>query len=203
MKSISEVRLPTVPGVYTAEVWLEDSEGAQGAPAATQLRYDNARPGSAAPRPAPDWIGRSAFPFTVRIDHPQDPIPASGIRGYALSIDRDQLGAPCSDSFLCDPAEIDLGGGIEHDSVQIPELPEGISLRARSRRLGVRCAVRARRPDRASGRYDRSIDSHRGRSSRLDEPAQSTSPRAQPTPIPAWGTAPVPSRRYRSTTVLP
>ncbi len=122
-----ELQIPRVPGIYTAEVWLEDGEGADGPPASTQLRYDDARPGSVAPLSAPEWIGRSAFPLTVAIGHPEAPLPVSGILGYAISIDGDPLGIPCEDSFLCTPMETDLHGGIEDDSLRIPQLPDGVS----------------------------------------------------------------------------
>lgn len=122
-----EVRVPSFPGSYTAEVWLEDGEGAQGAPASTHLRYDNTRPEFVAAEPAPDWISRTAFPLTVRLSHPQEPLPVSGIGGYAVSVDRDPLGSPCADTFLCEPTETDLQAGIDGDSIQIPRLPDGVS----------------------------------------------------------------------------
>jgi hypothetical protein len=118
------LRVPA-PGSYTAEVWLEDAAGNQGAPAAATLRFDNAAPARAAPEQLAGWIGRTAFPYTLRIAHPGEPLPVSGIRGYAVSINRRSTGAPCSGADRCTLAETDLPGGIDDESFVIPQLPEG------------------------------------------------------------------------------
>jgi hypothetical protein len=122
-----EVRVWSSPGIYTAEVWLEDEEGAQGPSDLTQLRYDDARPGPAQPVAEPGWLSRSAFPFMLRIERPGEPLPLSGIRGYAISIDRNPLGAPCADALLCTDAETDLHGGVGADSLEVPALADGES----------------------------------------------------------------------------
>jgi hypothetical protein len=121
------VRVPDYPGVYTGEVWLEDGAGAQGAVAAAQLRYDDLPPQGSRAESPPPWLGRTAFPLVVRLQHPGAPLPASGILGYAISIDRDPLATPCADLLLCSPQETDLQGGINADSLEVPQLPEGVS----------------------------------------------------------------------------
>jgi hypothetical protein len=118
------VEVPAVSGAYTAEVWLEDAGGAQGAAATAKLRFDDARPGATAPSPAAAWIGRTGFPFTVRLEGPGEQ-PLSGIRGYAVSVGAAPGTDPCAAPDRCAEAEIDLRGG--NRSVSIPELPEGTS----------------------------------------------------------------------------
>lgn len=113
------------PGIYTMEIWLEDAGGAMGEPTAARLRFDDGLPGSVEPAPAPGWIGRTAFPYGVRLGHPAEPPPVSGIRGYAVAIDHDQTGRPCA-TAICTNAEIDLSGGVNDDRIAIGELPEGI-----------------------------------------------------------------------------
>jgi hypothetical protein len=124
---IDNLRVPYAPGAYTAEVWLEDAAGNQGAPAAARLRFDNVRPGHAEPAPDPAWIGRTAFPYTLRIGHPEGEAPVSGIRGYAVSVDSSPQGDPCAAVDRCTDAETDLRGGAGDDALPIVELPEGVS----------------------------------------------------------------------------
>jgi hypothetical protein len=115
------------PGAHTFEVWLEDGSGAQGPPADVRLRFDSARPGGVAPIPPGEWVGRNEFPYPLRLTHPADRPPVSGIRGYAVSIDRLPSAAPCASSYLCSEAETDLRGGLGDDTLMIPMLPEGSS----------------------------------------------------------------------------
>lgn len=121
------LEVPAVPGVYTAEVWLEDSSGRVGPPASTRLRFDGAPPGRTEPASLPAWIGRGAFPLTIRFGRPRGPEPLSGLRGYAFSIDRDPEGEPCLAAKVCGEGEIDLTGGADDDAVSLPGLPEGRS----------------------------------------------------------------------------
>ena len=123
---IEHLSVPAAPGAYTAEVWLEDAKGAQGPAAGAKLRFDDAHPGDVAPLPAPAWVGRSAFPYTVRLTHPSGPLPISGVRGYAISTDSSPTGNPCA-AAICSEAETDLQGGIAADSLAIAELPEGVN----------------------------------------------------------------------------
>lgn len=124
--AIDHLSVFPAPGAYTAEVWLEDAVGALGPALTARLRFDDAHPGAVEPLPAPAWIGRSAFPYTVHLTHPGGPAPVSGIHGYAVSTDFSPTGAPCA-GITCTPAETDLEGGVAADSLSIAELPEGIN----------------------------------------------------------------------------
>jgi hypothetical protein len=124
--AIEHLSVPAAPGVYTAEVWLEGTDGAQGPAVSAKLRFDDARPGAVEPLTTAAWIGRSAFPFTVHLTHPSGPLPISGIRGYAVSTDTSPAGSPCGGA-TCGAVETDLQGGIAADSLSIAELPEGIN----------------------------------------------------------------------------
>ncbi len=123
--SIEHLRVPDTPGAYTAEIWLEDTVGAEGTPATAMLRFDDARPGHVDPLSPSGWIGRASLPYLLRLGHPSGPEPASGIRGYAVSIDRIASGNPCESADSC--TETDLRGGKEGDTLPIAELPEGTS----------------------------------------------------------------------------
>ena len=72
------------------------------------------------------WIGRDDFPLKLRLTHPAEPLPLSGIRGYAVSIDRDPAGKPCEGPAGCSEAETNLRGGIEGDTLELADLPEGV-----------------------------------------------------------------------------
>jgi hypothetical protein len=121
-----DVQVPDVAGAYLAEVWLEDAGGAQGAAAEARLRFDDSRPGSVEPQIAGAWIGRTAFPLTVRIGHPAGE-PVSGIRGYAVSVGSAPGLEPCADPDRCSDAETNLQGGAANDAFTIAGLPEGTS----------------------------------------------------------------------------
>jgi hypothetical protein len=124
--AIEHLSVPPTPGAYTVEVWLEDATGATGPPASAKLRFDDARPGSVEPSPSLGWIGRSAFPYLVRLTHPSGIAPLSGIRGYAVSTDFSVTGKPCS-LATCSATETNLQGGIAVDALPIAELPEGVN----------------------------------------------------------------------------
>jgi hypothetical protein len=124
--SIEHLRVPAAPGAYTAEVWLEDATGEEGVPGTAKLRFDDTRPGDVEPLPVAGWIGRNDFPYTLRLGRPTGPEPLSGIRGYAVAIDRSAFGQPCA-AELCSEAETDLRGGSGEDSLAIADLPEGTS----------------------------------------------------------------------------
>jgi hypothetical protein len=103
--SIDWLRVPDTPAAYTVEVWLENSLGAKGTPATARLRFDDVRPGHVDPLPSPGWIGRGAFPYSLRLGRPAGPDPISGIRGYAVSIDPNPGGSPCASVDRCSEAE--------------------------------------------------------------------------------------------------
>jgi hypothetical protein len=112
------------PGIYTAELWLEGAGGAMGEPVGARLRFDDGLPGAVAPAPIPGWIGRTAFPYAVRLGRPAGTAPLSGIRGYAVSVDREASGRPCAGE-ICDDSEVDLRGGADDNRIAFGELPEG------------------------------------------------------------------------------
>lgn len=115
---------PSAPGIYRVEVWLEGPGGQRGPGVSTALRFDNARPGPAQPLSPPGWVAGNA-PAVVAIEHPRGPLPISGIRGYAVSVDRGTGSAPCAGSTSCSLAETDVRGGIDGDRVSLGVLPEG------------------------------------------------------------------------------
>lgn len=125
--SLQHLSVPQVDGAYTVEIWLEDTAGGEGPPVEATLRFDQSPAGPVAPLAGAGWIGRASFPFTIRVSHPDGALPLSGIRGYAIAVDRALDGEPCEGAFLCSEAEIDLRGGIAEDTFTIDSLPEGTS----------------------------------------------------------------------------
>jgi len=124
--AIQHLTVPDVSGAYTAAVWLEDESGAEGPPVTVKLRFDDTPPGEAAPKPAPAWIGRDDFPLLFSVGRPAGPEPLSGIRGYAVSFDREPDGKPCEGTVSCSDAETDLRAGVGGDSLPMADLPEGL-----------------------------------------------------------------------------
>lgn len=122
---IGSLEAGRAPGAYTAEIWFEDAGGSQGPAASTLLRFDNARPGAVSPAALPTWIGRPDLPLRVRLQHPGEPLPLSGIRGYAASLDANPIASPCGSPDRCLTAETTLSGGIGDDELTIADPPEG------------------------------------------------------------------------------
>jgi hypothetical protein len=106
------------PGLYTADLWLEAPDGERGPRTSVTLRYDDARPGAAQPMFPTLWAHGSQ-PAVVKIAHPAAPLPLSGIRGYAVSVDQGEGSRPCLDPERCTIAETDLDGGIGDDEIAI------------------------------------------------------------------------------------
>jgi hypothetical protein len=125
--AIQQLTVPQQSGAYTAEVWLEDAAGEEGTPVTAKLRFDESPPRHVDPLPPEGWIARTGFPIVLHLSHPPGPQPLSGIRGYAVSIDRASGGEPCAGPFACSEAETDLRAGIAGDSLVVAELPEGVS----------------------------------------------------------------------------
>jgi len=125
--SLDPLFVPPSPGVYSAEVWFVDAAGDQGSAATLPLRFDDTRPGAVEPGPVPPWIGRGDLPLRVRVGHPAEPLPISGIRGYAAAVDSTRHGAPCALPDRCSEAETTLNGGVGRDELSLPALPEGTS----------------------------------------------------------------------------
>jgi hypothetical protein len=113
------------PGLYTAELWLEGPGGERGPMSSVTLRYDNARPGQSQPLFPAVWTGGSQA-TVVKIAHPAGPLPLSGIRGYAVSVDRGEGSVPCAGEQRCTLDETDLDGGIADDEISIGVLPDGV-----------------------------------------------------------------------------
>jgi uncharacterized Zn-binding protein involved in type VI secretion len=124
--SLEHLTVPPRPGIYTAEVRLEDGLGAIGEVATAKLRFDDARPTGVEALAPGEWLGRSSFPYALRLNHPSGPQPLSGIGGYAVAIDRSPGGHPCP-SGRCDGDVLDTHGGIGADEIEIADLPEGTS----------------------------------------------------------------------------
>jgi hypothetical protein len=125
--AIDHLRVPAGPGIYTAEVWFEGPHGEEGPHASATLRFDDRPPAAARPLAPPTWIAGNVS-AVLKIDHPPGPQPISGIRGYAVSVDRGAGSAPCAGPDRCTMAETDLAGGIDDDTISLGTLPEGINL---------------------------------------------------------------------------
>lgn len=122
--SVEHLSVPPRPGVYTAEVRLEDGAGAVGEAVTAKLRFDDAQPAGVEALPPGEWLGRASFPYVLRLSHPPSPQPLSGIGGYAVAIDKSPSGHPCP-SGRCGAESFEARGGIGLDTIEVPELPEG------------------------------------------------------------------------------
>jgi hypothetical protein len=122
---IENIHLPVpVPGAYAAEVWLEGPGGQPGPHVTATLLFDDVRPSFAQPLAPSGWVAGNAS-AVVRIGHPTASQPISGIRGYAVSVDRDGGSTPCGGGDRCSVAETDLRGGLGDDTISLGVLPEG------------------------------------------------------------------------------
>lgn len=121
---IDHIHVPSKPGIYTVDAWLEGPEGRRGPPTSATLRFDDARPGVARPRAPTGWVLPGA---TLRIERPTGPLPLSGIRGYAISIEAGTGSRPCAASGRCSLAETDLLGGVDDDTISPGQMPEGVN----------------------------------------------------------------------------
>ena len=106
-------------------------------------------PGPAQPLAAGGWVAGDAAAM-VTIEHPAGPQPVSGIRGYAVSVDRGGGSAPCAGRDRCS-----LGRDRSawrhrrrHDLARRPA--RGGQRRPRRRRLGLRECARRRPAARSS-----------------------------------------------------
>lgn len=127
VRTLEGILVPPTPGVYTAEAWLENLDGEPGPPVTVRLRFDDAAPLPAVPQVPADWVS-GGKPVMIQIGHPSAPLPLSGIRGYAVAVDRGEPTPPCAAIARCSPEETDLAGGIEDDSLSLGALPEGTNM---------------------------------------------------------------------------
>jgi hypothetical protein len=132
-QELRPVRIPSeplpgmlMPGQYTIEVWLEGA-GGDGPVASTTLRFDNARPTATRVLSPDDWV-RAGAETVVKVEHPPPPLPASGIRGYAIVLDHGDGAVPCAGPTSCSEAETDLRAGIDDDTVSLGALSEGTNV---------------------------------------------------------------------------
>lgn len=121
-------QVPPEPGIYKLEGWIVDAEGTEIGRGSTNLAFDDVPPSPPDPQTPGRWLlGDEAA--VLSIGHPTGPLPLSGLRGYAISLDRGSGngGGPCANPYLCTVAETDLSGGIGDDSLSFGRLPEGIN----------------------------------------------------------------------------
>lgn len=116
--------VPLVPAPYTLEAWLVDAEGKEIRRTATSLRFDDVPPPPPTPQAADRWLAEGK-PAVLAVGHPEAPLPISGLRGYAVSLDRGSGEHPCAGPSPCSLAETDLAAGINDDSISFGLLAEG------------------------------------------------------------------------------
>jgi hypothetical protein len=119
-----KVQVPPVPGVYLfgARDWGSPEIGPE---VTVPMYFDDARPGPVGIE-APGWVAAGAA-IPIHLGAPPGPLPISGVRGYAVSIDGAGDGSPCASADHCAAAEIDLPGGVTDDAVTLQAPVEGVS----------------------------------------------------------------------------
>jgi hypothetical protein len=122
--AIEPLQVPPVPGVYTAEVWLEEADGHMGLPAYATLRFDDAAPAAPLPIAPAGWLTTDEE-ASLEIEPAAGPMPLSGVAGYAISLDEGSSSSPCSQPSWCSPEEIDLPAAIGNQTIGLGPLPEG------------------------------------------------------------------------------
>ncbi|HXR61369.1 MAG TPA: hypothetical protein VN732_08590, partial [Solirubrobacterales bacterium] len=120
------IKAPEAPDAYKAELWLEDAEGQMGPPAQVTLRFDDAVPSAPVPSGPPGWLAAQQVAI-LDVGLSPAPLPVSGIRGYAVSIDSGGGSFPCAEPDRCTAAETDMSGGAEDDTIALGALAEGTS----------------------------------------------------------------------------
>ncbi len=117
------VVVPPVPGIYTLEAWLENGAGEAGPHSTAVLRFDDTVPAPPALQPPQGWL-LATDSHELAIGEVSGPLPLSGLRGYAVSTDRDGSSSPCAHPGRCDIGEIDFPSDI--GSIPLGNLPEGV-----------------------------------------------------------------------------
>jgi hypothetical protein len=120
---LDDVVVPPIPDTYTLEAWIENASGDDGPHSTTILRFDDAAPPPPGLDPPPGWV-LGAGPVSAGVDRPADPPPLSGIRGFAISVDRGGGSSPCGQPDRCLAEEIDLDA--EGGTLSLGTLPEGV-----------------------------------------------------------------------------
>src|SRR4051812_37439295 len=124
VRMIDPLEVPPLPGEYTVEAWLEDVEGRAGPPSRATLRFDDTAPAPPVPQAPEDWLAGHQI-AVLKIGHPAGPLPLSGIRGYAFSLDTGGGSSPCAHPSWCSLAETDQPQGIGDDTIALGTLAEG------------------------------------------------------------------------------
>src|SRR3954463_12082684 len=124
VRMVDPLEVPPLPGEYTVEAWLEDSEGRAGPPSRATLRFDDTVPAPPAPQPPEGWLAGHEV-AVLKVGHPAGPLPPSGIRGYAFSLDTGGGSSPRAQPGGGSLAETDLAQGIGGDTVALGTLAEG------------------------------------------------------------------------------
>jgi hypothetical protein len=116
--------VPSVPGVYRLEAWTVDDAGVELSRASASLRFDNSPPPPPVASAPERWL-RGEEAAELELDAPPEPLPLSGLGGYAVSLDRGSADHPCANPSLCTAAETDLAPGAAGGPVALGTLPQG------------------------------------------------------------------------------
>ncbi|HEX6782591.1 MAG TPA: hypothetical protein VF125_11245 [Solirubrobacterales bacterium] len=116
--------VPSVPDVYRFEGWIVDAAGAELSRGSTILRFDNVPPPPPAVHAPERWLQGQEV-AKLGLDAPPEPLPLSGLGGYALSLDRGTGNHPCAKQSLCTAAETDLAPDAAGEPVALGTIPEG------------------------------------------------------------------------------
>jgi hypothetical protein len=119
---INHIQVPAKPSSYTVEIWLETANG-PGERASVALNFDDERSAAASILAPAGWRG-AGDPAGVTLEPAADPPPLSGLRGYAVSLNRGAAHPPCDDDRICTAAETDVG--LDTRSLSFGILPEGV-----------------------------------------------------------------------------
>ncbi|HVT00352.1 MAG TPA: carboxypeptidase regulatory-like domain-containing protein [Solirubrobacterales bacterium] len=115
----ADLRVPPTPGTYLFEAWPP-----RGARSRVSLRFDDVHPAPVSIA-APAWAA-AGEDIRVRLAR-RDPPPASGIAGFAMTLDDRPEGRPCAVAGRCDAGELTLRGGLDEVGHVFRSPPEGIS----------------------------------------------------------------------------
>jgi hypothetical protein len=121
---LKPIEVPAAPGIYTLEMWLQNEAGEQGAHSSATVGFDDEAPPEPAVLAPTGWV-QGTDAATVELGPGPGSLPLSGIRGYAISVDRGEGSPPCAKPGRCTAAELDLTG--EAGSVSLGILPEGVN----------------------------------------------------------------------------